>query len=65
MDWTPGNMSSDIEDRRDSGGGRGFGFGGLGIVGVVALIVVGRVIGHNFFSVSSVQSAQTRPVAMQ
>ena len=53
MDWTPGNMSNDIEDRRNSGG---FAFGGL--VGFVVLIVAALVTGHNFFSGRSVQSAQ-------
>ncbi len=53
MDWTPGGVSSDIEDRRgDSGGGGGFnlggGGGGLGIVGVIVLIVLSLVTGHNF-----------------
>jgi len=52
MEWTPGNMSSDIEDRRDSsGGGGGFGFGGgggLGIVGVIVLLVISVITGHNF-----------------
>jgi predicted metalloprotease len=62
MDWTPGNMSSDIEDRRDPGGGRGFGFGGLRTAVVVVLIAVSLVTGHTFFSGRSVQSAQqTRP----
>jgi hypothetical protein len=73
MDWTPGEMSSDIEDRRDDsgGGGGGFGFGGLGIVGVVLLIVLSLVTGHNFlggmFSGGrSVQATQqTRPAATQ
>ncbi len=52
MDWTPGGMSSDIEDRRgDSGGGGGmlpFGGGGLGIVGVIVLVVLSLVTGRNF-----------------
>ncbi len=54
MDWTPGGVSSDIEDRRDdSGGGGGFGFGsggggGLGIVGFVLLLVISLITGHNF-----------------
>ena len=52
MDWTPGAMSSDIEDRRgDSGGGGGFGFGGgggIGIVGILVLLVLSVVTGHNF-----------------
>lgn len=52
MDWTPGGLSSDIEDRRgDSGGGGGFGGGGgggLGIIGVVVLVVASLVTGHNY-----------------
>ena len=55
MDWTPGGMSSDVEDRRnDSGGGGGFGFGGggggggIGIVGFVVLLVISLVTGRNF-----------------
>ena len=56
MDWTPGGVSSDIEDRRDSsggGGGGGFGFGGgggggLGIIGFIVLLVISLVTGHNF-----------------
>lgn len=55
MDWTPGGMSSDIEDRRDDsgGGGGGFGFGGgggggLGIMGFVVLLVISLVTGRNF-----------------
>ena len=49
MDWTPGDMSSDVEDRRsDSGGGGGFqiGGGGLGIGGVVVLVVISLVTGQ-------------------
>ena len=53
MEWQPGNMSSDIEDRRDDSGGRGGGFrfgggGGIGIVGVLVLLVISVVTGHNF-----------------
>lgn len=51
MDWQPGQMSSDIEDRRgDPGGGGGFGIGGggIGIVGFVVLLVISLVTGHNF-----------------
>jgi predicted metalloprotease len=54
MDWTPGGLSDDIEDRRgDSGGGGGFGFGGgggggLGIIGVVVLVIVSLITGHNY-----------------
>ncbi len=56
MDWTPGGVSSDIEDRRDDsggGGGGGFGFGGgggggIGIVGFIVLLVISLITGHNF-----------------
>ena len=55
MDWTPGGVSSDIEDRRGDSGGGGFGGGGfnfggggLGIVGVLVLLVISVLTGHNF-----------------
>ena len=52
MDWTPGQMSSDVEDRRGEsyGGGPGFSFGGggIGVVGVVILVVASLVTGHNY-----------------
>ncbi len=52
MDWTPGGMSSDVEDRRgDSGGGGGFlpfGGGGLGLGGVLVVLVISLLTGHNF-----------------
>ena len=51
MEWQPGGLSSDIEDRRDdSGGGGGFGFGGggLGIGGFILLLVISLITGHNF-----------------
>ncbi len=53
MDWTPGGMSSDVEDRRDSpgGGGGGFSFGGgggLGLIGFVVLLVLSLITGRNF-----------------
>lgn len=50
MDWTPGGMSGDIEDRRDSSGGGfgGMGGGGIGIVGFVILLVISLVTGRNF-----------------
>ena len=48
MDWTPGGLSDDVEDRRDSsGGGGGFG-GGLGIVGVIILVIISLVTGRNY-----------------
>ena len=52
MDWNPGGVSSDIEDRRDdSGGGFGIGSGGgggIGIVGFILLVVISLITGHNF-----------------
>lgn len=47
MDWTPGGMSEDVEDRRGSGGG-GFGGGGLGIVGFIFLAIISLVTGRNY-----------------
>jgi predicted metalloprotease len=53
VDWTPGGISSDIEDRRDSsGGGGGFGFGGgggggLGILGFILLLGLSLFTGRN------------------
>jgi uncharacterized protein len=48
MDWTPGGMSSDVEDRRGSSG-RGFGGGGgLGIVGIIFLVVISLITGRNY-----------------
>ncbi|WP_260705208.1 KPN_02809 family neutral zinc metallopeptidase [Edaphobacter flagellatus] len=47
MDWTPGGMSSDVEDRRGSSGG-GFGGGGLGIVGIIFLLVISLITGRNY-----------------
>ncbi len=54
MDWTPGGVSSDVEDRRDSSGGGGGGFnlggggGGIGIIGFIVLLVISLITGHNF-----------------
>jgi predicted metalloprotease len=50
MDWTPGGLSDDVEDRRgSSGGGGGFGGGGgLGIVGFIVLVIISLVTGRNY-----------------
>ena len=56
MEWTPGDISKDIEDRRDEGGASGGGnFGGFGLphLGIGGLIVVGilsLVFHQNFFA---------------
>src|SRR5216683_2545856 len=43
MDWTPGGLSDDVEDRRGSSGG-----GGLGIVGFLFLVIISLVTGRNY-----------------
>jgi uncharacterized protein len=49
MDWTPGGMSGDIEDRRNSSGGfGGMGGGGIGIVGFVILLIISLITGRNY-----------------
>jgi len=50
MDWTPGGLSGDVEDRRGSsgGGGGGFGGGGLGIVGFIVLVIISLLTGRNY-----------------
>ncbi len=49
MDWTPGGLSSDVEDRRSSGGGFGLGGGGgIGIIGIVILLVLSLITGRNY-----------------
>jgi predicted metalloprotease len=54
MRWTPGGVSSDIEDRRGSGGGfGGFGFGRgpqVGCGGAVILLVLSLLFGKNLFT---------------
>jgi predicted metalloprotease len=56
MQWTPGGTSEDIEDRRDEGGGGGFGLGGgfggihLGLGGTVILLILSVVFRTNLFT---------------
>src|SRR3984957_16376083 len=47
MRWTPGGLSSDVEDRRGQSGG-GFGGGGLGIVGFLTPWVINPVAGRTY-----------------
>src|SRR5438067_13189520 len=51
MRWTPGGVSDDIEDRRDDsgGGGGGFGFGHLGIGGVIVIGLLSLLFHRNLF----------------
>src|SRR5882672_2756599 len=58
MQWTPGELSEDIEDRRDSSGGGGPTFGGfggapLGIGGTIVLLVLSVIFRQDFFSMFS------------
>jgi hypothetical protein len=56
MQWTPGGLSDDLEDRRnESGGGGGGGFGGgrLGIGGILILGLLSLIFRHNFFTLFS------------
>jgi predicted metalloprotease len=46
MDWTPGGLSSDVEDRRGSSGG--IGGGGFGVVGLLVLVVISLISGRNY-----------------
>jgi len=69
MRWTPGGVSSDVEDRRGSGGG----FGRtpqIGCGGAVVLLVLSLIFGKNFFTLvdgsgggSQNTRAQTETVA--
>src|SRR5215472_4805354 len=69
MDWQPGQMSSDIEDRRGDpgggGGGFGIGGGGIGIVGFIILLVISLVTGHNFLGAFFGGGAPTQQVEQQ
>ncbi|HVO96961.1 MAG TPA: neutral zinc metallopeptidase [Bryobacteraceae bacterium] len=58
MEWTPGDVSSDIEDRRGISGGGGFGGGGfggfhLGVGGTILLFILSFVFKVNLFSLFS------------
>ncbi len=61
MRWTPGDRSSNLEDRR---GQRFGGFGRMGIGGIVILLVLSLVFKRDFFSlVSGGEAAQSGPAA--
>jgi len=67
MDWTPGGLSSDVEDRRSSGGG--FGGGGLGIIGIIVLVIISLVTGRNYIGAylsgggGAASSSANRPIS--
>jgi predicted metalloprotease len=67
MQWTPGEISEDIEDRRDSGGGGGPSFGGfggapLGIGGTIILILLSVIFRQDFFSMFSGSAGPSRRI---
>src|SRR5436853_391135 len=55
MRWTPGGISSDIEDRRSEGGGGfgGFGGRGLGIGGTLVLLALSVLFRQNLLTLFS------------
>jgi uncharacterized protein len=65
MQWTPGGVSDDIEDRRgDSGGGPSFGGYGphLGIGGTIIVLILSFIFHENLFTLfSSAGGADTAP----
>ncbi len=67
MDWTPGGVSNDIEDRRDDsgGGGGGFGFGGfhLGCGGIIIVGILSLLFHQNLFTLFTGSSQNSAPVA--
>src|ERR1700721_3311531 len=74
MDWTPGGLSGDVEDRRGSssgGGGGGFGGGGLRSLGLIVLPLISLVTGRNYIgsylsghvAPTQTQSGYSRPAA--
>ena len=47
MKWQVGRRSSNVEDRRGSGGMGGMGLGGMGIGGILLVVVVSLLFGKN------------------
>ena len=47
MKWQTGRRSTNVEDRRGSGGGMGMGLGGMGIGGILLVVVVSLLFGKN------------------
>jgi len=53
MEWQPGDVSGDIEDRRsagDGGGGMDFGAPHLGVGGSLILLILSVIVHRNFFA---------------
>ena len=71
MDWKPGGISDDVEDRRDDGGGGGGGFSGMGfgaphigIGGILLLLVLSLVFHRNLFTMFLGGSGTDAPPAV-
>ena len=63
MEWTPGGVSNDIEDRRDdSGGGGGFRGLHLGIGGMILVGILSLLFHQNLFTLFSAGGSQTAHV---
>ena len=63
MRWTPGGVSSNIEDRRGGGGFGGFGRGPqIGCGGAVILLVLSLLTGKNFFALFDGSGGTQQPV---
>ena len=67
MEWKPGGISDDVEDRRDDGGGGG-GFGGygphLGIGGTIVLLVLSLLFHRNLFTAVLRRRLHGRPAGV-
>lgn len=65
MEWKPGGISNDVEDRRSEGGGgfSGMGFGGrhVGIGGALLLLILSLVFHRNLFTLFLGDSEYDRP----
>lgn len=59
MRWTPGGKSSDLEDRRGSGGGFGGGGARIGIGGALVLLVLSLLFRRDFFTLVGVDGSET------
>ena len=64
MKWQVGRRSSNVEDRRGSGGGMGMGLGGMGIGGILLVVVVSLLFGKNPLQVLG-QVAGSAPAGQQ